>query len=93
MLKNPKNNIDSSIYTHLNVYRWRNQMRTNIVLNDELVEQALSLSDNIKTKRELIEKALEEYVSKRMQKNISEIKGKIQFADQYDYKAMRKNKL
>lgn len=68
-------------------------MRTNIVLNDELVEQALSLSDNIKTKRELIEKALEEYVSKRMQKNISEIKGKIQFADQYDYKAMRKNKL
>ncbi|AEE96911.1 type II toxin-antitoxin system VapB family antitoxin [Mahella australiensis] len=63
-------------------------MRTNIVLDDKLVEEAFRLS-NAKTKRELIQLALEEYVDNRKRKNLMDLKGKIQFADDYDYKSMR----
>jgi len=65
-------------------------MRTNIVLNDELVAEALMYSQTISTKRELIETALREYVNSRKRKNIKELRGKIKFRDDYDYKSMRK---
>ena len=65
-------------------------MRTNIVLNDELVDEAFKFSQTISTKRELIETALKEYVNNRKRKNIRELRGKIKFHDDYDYKAMRK---
>jgi Arc/MetJ family transcription regulator len=65
-------------------------MRTNIVLNDELVDEAFRYSETISTKRELIEIALKEYVDTRKRKNIKELKGKVKFREGYDYKAMRK---
>ena len=65
-------------------------MRTNVVLNDELIEEAFKYSRAISTKRELIETALQEYVYNRKRKNIKELRGKIQFSDDYDYKSMRK---
>jgi Arc/MetJ family transcription regulator len=65
-------------------------MRTNVVLNDELVDEAFRYSHQVSTKRELIEIALKEYVDNRKRKNIKELKGKIQFREDYDYKAMRK---
>ena len=65
-------------------------MRTNIVLNDELVEEAFKYSVEISTKRELVEIALKEYVNNRKRKNIGELRGKIKFCENYDYKAMRK---
>ena len=64
-------------------------MRTNIVLNDELVGEAFTYSKTITTKRELIETALREYVNNRKRKNLKELKGKIRFCDNYDYKSMR----
>jgi len=64
-------------------------MRTNIVLNDELVDEAFKYSSNISSKRELVEIALKEYVENRKRKNLKDIKGKIKFADNYDYKSMR----
>ncbi len=67
-------------------------MRTNIVLNDELVKEAFKLSENITTKRELMETALKEYILNRKRKNLKELKGKISFRDDYDYKSMREGK-
>jgi Arc/MetJ family transcription regulator len=64
-------------------------MRTNIVLNDDLVAEAFKFSGAISTKRELIETALLEYVNNRKRKNLKELKGKIKFSDGYDYKKMR----
>ena len=64
-------------------------MRTNIVLNDKLMEEAFKYSRAISTKRELIEAALTEYVNNRKRKNLRELKGKIKFREDYDYKAMR----
>ena len=65
-------------------------MRTNIVLNDELVNEAFKYSPAISTKRELIEVALKEYVDNRKRKNIKELKGEIKFRENYNYKVMRK---
>ena len=64
-------------------------MRTNIILNDKLMDEAFKFSQTITTKKELIETALMEYVNNRKRKNIRDLKGKINFIDNYDYKAMR----
>lgn len=64
-------------------------MQTNLVINDNLVEEAFRYSQNISTERELIEIALREYVIHRKPKSIKELKGKIQFREDYDYKLMR----
>jgi Arc/MetJ family transcription regulator len=64
-------------------------MRTNIVLDDELVKEAFKFSQTISTKRELIETALKEYVNNRKRKSLKELKGKINFSVDYDYKKMR----
>lgn len=64
-------------------------MRTNIVLDDQLVEEAFKYAENIKTKKDLIETALTEFVKLRKMRNLRDLKGKILFADDYDYKKMR----
>lgn len=63
-------------------------MRTNIVLDDKLVEEAIKLT-NIKTKKELINLSLEELVENRSRMKLQDLYGKIQFSEDYDYKKMR----
>jgi Arc/MetJ family transcription regulator len=67
-------------------------VRTNVVLDDRLMEEAFQYAGGIRTKRELIETALREFVKSKRMKNLSELKGKILFADDYDYKKMRAGK-
>lgn len=67
-------------------------MRTNVVLDDDLLNEAFKYSGGIKTKRELIETALKEYVRNRKVKDLRELKGKIKFRDGYDYKRLRTGK-
>jgi Arc/MetJ family transcription regulator len=64
-------------------------VRTNIVLDDNLIEEAFKYADSIRTKKDLIEVALKEFVKNRKMKNLRDLKGKIKFADGYDYKKMR----
>jgi len=71
------------------MYQGRYVMRTNVVLDDELVEEAFKYAQTIHTKRELIETALREYVNTRKRKNIGDLVGKIKFYDGYDYKSLR----
>jgi len=66
-------------------------MRTNIVLEDSLVKEALKYS-SAKTKRELIHQALEEFVENRRRRNLLDLAGKIEFAEGYDYKSLRAGK-
>lgn len=63
-------------------------MRTNIVLDEQLVEEAQALS-HIKTKRELIDKALREFVMHRKRLDVRELKGVRELQEDYDYKATR----
>lgn len=63
-------------------------MRTNIVLDDELIEEATRLT-GIRTKRELVDTALRELIRTKRKKSLFDLAGKIDFADDYDYKAVR----
>lgn len=83
--------LTSPHYTLCNVYSEVYDMRTNIVLDDELVEEAFKYSDS-KTKKELINTVLDEYIINHREKNLLEIKGKITFAKDYDHKKMREGK-
>jgi Arc/MetJ family transcription regulator len=62
--------------------------RTNIVLNDQLISEAKKYS-KVKTKREIVELALSEFVENHKRKNLSDLKGKIKFKNDYDYKKLR----
>ena len=64
-------------------------MRTNVVIDDCLLEEAFSLT-KIKTKKELLKTALEELIENRKRKDIREIRGKINFHEDYNYKEMRR---
>jgi Arc/MetJ family transcription regulator len=66
-------------------------MRTNIVLDNSLVEEAFLLNGG-KTKKDLISLALKEFVMTRKRRNLLELAGKIEFRDDYDYKASRENR-
>jgi Arc/MetJ family transcription regulator len=63
-------------------------MRTNIVLDDELVQEAQTLSQ-IKTKRELIDTALREFVAHRKRLDLRDLKGSYTLSEEYDHKQTR----
>lgn len=63
-------------------------MRTNIVIDDKLIDEAFMLS-TIKTKKALIDQALKEFVNHRKRLDLRDIKGMGGMADDYDYKALR----
>jgi len=67
-------------------------VRTNIVLDDELVNEAFKYAENIQTKKDLINTALREFIQNHKIKDLRDLKGKIKFDDNYDYKQMRISK-
>lgn len=64
-------------------------MRTNIILDDTLVKEAFQYAGTVHTKKGLIELALKEFIQTRKMMNLRDLKGKISFASDYDYKKMR----
>ena len=66
-------------------------MRTNIVLDDDLVSEARKLT-GIKTKRQLVHEALKLLVETKKRRNLLDLDGKIRFAPGYDYKALREDR-
>jgi Arc/MetJ family transcription regulator len=64
-------------------------MRTNIVIDEKLLQQAFSVSE-ARTKKDLIHEALRTLIAVRKRKNLTELAGKIEFVDDYDHKALRK---
>jgi len=46
----------------------------------------------LKTKKDVVNLALQEYVSNHSRKNLLDLFGQIQFADDYDYKALREGR-
>jgi len=63
-------------------------MRTNIDLDERLVKKAMKLS-RISTKKNVVHQALLRYVESLQRLNISDLKGKIHFTENYDYKSLR----
>lgn len=66
-------------------------MATNLAIDDDLLIEALNLSDK-KTKKDVVNEALLEYVQKRKQVDIISLFGKIDYREDYDYKKARDRK-
>lgn len=58
-------------------------MRTNIVIDDSLMEEALQLT-GLKTKREAVELALRTLIDLRRQENIRQFRGKLRWDGDLD---------
>ena len=65
------------------------EMRTNIVIDDKLMSEAMKLS-KVKTKKAVVEDALRLLVQIKNQENIRQLKGKLKWED--DLNEMRLNK-
>lgn len=63
-------------------------MRTNIVLDDKPVEQGMRLTQ-AKSKRDLIDKALREFVARHTRKDILDLPGRELIDADYDVRAVR----
>jgi Arc/MetJ family transcription regulator len=63
-------------------------MATNLEIDNELIQEALKLGGH-RTKRAVVEVALQEYVQRRKQLKIAELFGTIEYEDDYDYKQQR----
>ena len=66
-------------------------MRTNVVIDDALVEEAFALT-GVRTKRELVHLALQELVRQRRKRDLMELAGKVQLYDGFDHKALRRTR-
>lgn len=63
-------------------------MRTNIDLDDELVETAFHYA-GVKTKRELVHLALREFIEQHRRRDLRELRGRGGIAEDYDHKPLR----
>ncbi len=66
-------------------------MRTNIVIDDDLLNRAFSLS-SARTKKDLIHEALRLFVTMKKRKDLTELAGSISFYDGYDHKELRRTR-
>ena len=67
-------------------------MRTNIVLDDELVAEAMNLT-GITTKREVVHEALEVLVQTRRRMSLLDLRGKVSLAEGYDHRELLENRV
>ena len=63
-------------------------MATNLAIDDDLIKEAVKLSD-YKTKKAAVTEALKEYVNRRKQLKLKEVFNTIVYEKSYDYKKQR----
>jgi len=63
-------------------------MATNLSIDPALLDRALEVSGE-RTKKAAVTKALEEFIARRQQKRLLELMGKLEWAEDFDYKAER----
>lgn len=66
-------------------------MRTNIDLDERLLEQAFSIT-GLRTKKELVNFALAELVKKNANKDLLDLAGEIEFTDGFSTETVRQNR-
>jgi hypothetical protein len=66
-------------------------MASNLAIDDNLLHEAQILS-GLKTKKDTVNYALKEFISRRKQLEVFDLFGTIEFDSDYDYKALRKRK-
>ena len=66
-------------------------MASNLNLDDALLEEAVKLSGK-KTKRETVNFALAEFVSRRKQRKLLDLFGRLEWDPRFDYKKERERR-
>jgi Arc/MetJ family transcription regulator len=66
-------------------------MRTNVELDDALVEEAFRLTP-VRTKKELLHLALQALIKAQKKRNLLELSGQIQFASDFDPADLRRDR-
>ena len=64
-------------------------MATNLAIDDSLLNQALKIG-GLKTKKDTVTVALEEFIQRRKMEDVIGLFGKIEYGKDYDYKKLRK---
>ncbi len=67
-------------------------MAINVTVDDKLIDEARKLGEH-GNEKEAMATALEDYVRHRGQLKILDLFGKVDYYDDYDYKAARRGKL
>jgi metal-responsive CopG/Arc/MetJ family transcriptional regulator len=81
--------VDVPSNQHVKIY---NMMKTKLEIENTLLEEAEQYAQ-VTDKVEIIRIALTEFIQNHKKKNLQDLKGKIKFSQDYDYKNMRKNEL
>jgi Arc/MetJ family transcription regulator len=71
------------VYEFTLLYTWKIEMRTNIVIDDELMASALKMT-GVRTKREAVELGLKALISLKEQEQIRKFRGKLQWRGELD---------
>ena len=66
-------------------------MATNLAIDDRLLKKAVQVA-RLRTKKETVTKALEEFIQRRQQRNILRAFGTFEFRKDWDYKADRRGR-
>jgi Arc/MetJ family transcription regulator len=66
----------------------KRHMATNLALDPDLIERAVKVSGE-KTKKAAVTRALEEFITRRSQKRLVDLMGKLEWDESFDYKAER----
>ena len=64
-------------------------MLTNLAIDDELLQQALTIGGR-RTKRETVNEALREYIQRRQRLELAKLVGKVDYDSSHDYKRERR---
>jgi len=64
---------------------------TNLQIDQSLLEQAKSLG-GLSTKRETVNEALKEFIQGRLRQQLLQMRGQVEYFEDYDYKALRRLK-
>lgn len=64
-------------------------MATNLAIDDELLDQALSVG-GFRTKRETVNQALREFIARRHRLELVNLFGTVDYDPSYDYKKERR---
>ena len=63
-------------------------MRTNIEIDDALLQEAMSLG-HVRTKKDLVHEALRTYIKIKQRKDLTELAGRVDLDLEYDHKHLR----
>jgi hypothetical protein len=66
-------------------------MPTNLAIDDKLLEMAKDIGKH-KTKKAVVTEALQEYIQRRKQFQITKLFGSVEYDEEYNYKEQRKRK-